>query len=311
MTVVSVPSSAACALLRPMFEDVTVLVWDMQDDPPEGFERIEFMVPGHWPSENAHCWFTAMPELRVVQLLSAGVDHWIGHVPSGVTLCSARGVHGRATAELALAGLLAVLRDIPTYATQQRMGVWERHSGQGLDTKRILVIGAGDIGGRFASACELFGAETTLVARRPREGVRDITELATLVPDHEVVMLAVPMTASTVGLINAEFLAAMPDGSVLVNVARGPIVDTDALVAELFTRRLRAFLDVMDPEPLPANHPLWSAPNLLLTPHVGGFTGRHDPTGWHARAEDLVTAQLRRYLNGRELMNVVAIESGY
>ena len=168
----------------------------------------------------------------------------------------------------------------------------------------MLVIGAGDIGRRIATACSAFDAEITLVARTERDGIRTFADLPELLPAHNVVVIAVPHTEATDKLVDTEFLAAMPDGALLVNIARGGIVDTAALLAELTGRRLHAFLDVTDPEPLPADHPLWDAPNLLLTPHVGGGT-----RGWPRRAYRVVRDQIERWRDGEQLTNQVT--AGY
>jgi phosphoglycerate dehydrogenase-like enzyme len=209
-------------------------------------------------------------------------------------------VHGASTAELAVAGMLAVLRRLPFFEDARRRQSWEQIDTAGLDGHRVLVLGAGDIGGRIAAAVRLFGADATVIARTARDGVRTLDELPELLPDHQVVAVAVPHTPETHRLVGAKFLAAMPDDSLLVNVARGSIVDTDALLAELTVRRLHAFLDVTDPEPLPADHPLWEAPNLLLTPHVGGGT-----EGWQRRAYALVRDQLLRFHSAEPLHNEV------
>jgi phosphoglycerate dehydrogenase-like enzyme len=166
------------------------------------------------------------------------------------------------------------------------------------------VVGAGDIGRRVADVARILDAEVTVVARRAREGVAELAALPDLLPEAEVVVLAVPLVDETRGLFDAEALAALPDGALLVNVARGGVVDTEALLRELRTERLFAFLDVVDPEPLPSDHPLWDAPNLLLTPHVGGGT-----RGWERRAYTLVRDQLLRFVAGEELAN--RVESGY
>jgi phosphoglycerate dehydrogenase-like enzyme len=164
----------------------------------------------------------------------------------------------------------------------------------------VVVLGAGDIGTRVAAALDVFGADTVLVGRTARAGVHAIDELATLLPTADAVVVAMPLTDQTRGLVDAEFLAALPDGAIVVNVARGPVVDTDALLAELTTRRLHAFLDVTDPEPLPAEHALWSAPNVVITPHIGGGT-----EGWAARGQALIRAQIEHLLAGEPLENVV------
>jgi phosphoglycerate dehydrogenase-like enzyme len=245
-----------------------------------------------------------LPHLAVVQLLTAGVDRWIEVVPEGVILCNGRGIHGASTAELAVAGLLSIIREMPTFLDRQRARQWQRASSDSLAEKHVLVLGAGDIGDRIAAVARTLDAEVTVIARRARAGVRSMDDLPELLPDADVVVLALPHTNETEGLVDAGFLAALRDRAVLVNIARGPLVDTDALVAELGSGRLRAFLDVTDPEPLPADHPLWGVPGLVLTPHVGGGT-----TGWGRRGYRLVREQLERYVDGGELINKV--EAGY
>jgi phosphoglycerate dehydrogenase-like enzyme len=286
-------------------DGVRFLFWDGTGAPPAEAERIEFFV-GRYdaPPPPAEA-FAAMPALEVVQLASAGVERWLPLIPDGVLLCNGRGVHGGSTAELAVAGMLAVLRELPRFHAAQAEHRWDNDAiTAGLTGRRVLVLGAGDIGRRIAAACRAFDAETTLVARTARDGVRTLADLPELLPKQHVVVVAVPHTTDTHRLVDAKFLAAMPDGALLVNIARGGIVDTEALLAELTAGRLYAFLDVTDPEPLPPDHPLWDAPNLLLTPHVGGGT-----RGWRRRAYRLVRDQLERWRDGTELQNQVT--AGY
>lgn len=283
--------------------DVEVLVWDGSEPAPAGLDRVQMLVPSYQGRTDPRV-LTQLPNLKVVQLLSAGADQWVSRVPPGITLCTARGVHTNSTAELALAGLLAVLRRLPQFLQAQQAHDWQHSEGDELAGKRVLIVGAGDIGERVGAAVQVFDAEVTLVARRERPGVHTVAELPGLLPEHDIVVLALPLTPETTGLVDAAFLAAMPDGALLVNVARGPIVDTAALLAELRAERLWAFLDVVDPEPLPRDHPLWSAPNLILTPHVGGGS-----SGWERRAFRLVAAQLGRLERGEPLLNVVG--AGY
>ena len=283
---------------------VEFVVWDGHGEPPAGAERIEVFVGRYDAPPPPAAALAGLPRLRVVQLLSAGVEPWLPVVPDGVLLCNGRGVHGASTAELAVAGLLALLRDLPGYETRRRAHEWRPTRTPRPAGRRVLVLGAGDIGRRVAAALAAFDAEVTLVARTARDGVRALDDVPALLPQHDAVVLALPVTPQTRGLVDAGFLAALPDGAVLVNVARGAIVDTDALLAELRRERLYAFLDVTDPEPLPADHPLWDAPNLLLTPHVGGGT-----RGWERRAYELVREQLARYVAGEELAN--RVDAGY
>ena len=169
----------------------------------------------------------------------------------------------------------------------------------------MLIVGYGDIGA--AVERRLAGWEVTIerVARHPRNGVHPIGELPEILKDADVVVILVPVTDGTRQLVNQDFLKAMKDGALLVNAARGVIVDTDALLEELTSGRLRAALDVTDPEPLPAGHPLWQAPNLLLTPHVGGavYEGRE-------RSYRVVSEQLARLAAGEPLRNVIG-DGGY
>jgi phosphoglycerate dehydrogenase-like enzyme len=242
----------------------------------------------------------ALPRLKLVQLLSAGAERFIGKLPEGVILCNARGAHTPATAEWAVAATLAAQRGIPFFVREQDAGRWSFRTHRSLVGARVLVVGAGDIGRTIGRMLAGFDVELTFVARTARDGVRSTADLPELLPQADVVILIVPVTPETRGMVDAGFLGAMADGALLVNAARGVVVDTDALVAELNSGRLRAAVDVTDPEPLPPDHPLWSAPGLLLTPHVGGEVPE---TG--DRAAATVVDQLTRVLAGEPLVNVV------
>ncbi len=305
VTVVCLPSAEALELTQqsaPLPTDVRAVVWDGTGTPPDGVDDAEFWVPGHMANDAGQraAAYRAMPRLRVVQLTSAGADVFAADVPDGVVLCDAQGVHGGSTSEWVLAAVLAVVRDIPAFVRAQERGAWASHTTDELAGKRVLVVGAGDLGGRVARRLEAFDAVPTLVARRPRPGVRGVDELPELLPDADVVVLVVPLTDATRGMVDAAFLARMPDGALLVNAARGPVADTAALTAELVAGRLRAALDVTDPEPLAPESPLWQLPNVLITPHVGG-----NVVGLPPRAYRLVREQLARYLGGEPLVNVV------
>jgi phosphoglycerate dehydrogenase-like enzyme len=299
VTTICVPDAEARDLLGELPAGVEVVTWDGTGPLPPGGTDVSLLVARYMGAMTADA-LTELPALRVIQLLSAGVEAWLDRVPDGVTLCNGRGVHGGSTAELAVAGMLSVLRELPRFRQAQREHDWVATDTDGLDGKRVLLLGAGDIGRRVGAAVEVFDAQTTFVARRVRPGVHGLGQLPDLLGEHDVVVVALPHTPETHGLVDAGFLAAMPDGALLVNVARGQIVDTDALLAELTAGRLHAFLDVTEPEPLPPDHPLWDAPNLVLTPHVGG--GTH---GWQRRAYRLVREQVTRFHNGQPLENVV------
>lgn len=225
-----------------------------------------------------------LPVLQLVQTTNAGVEMWSGRLPERVRLSNGRGAHGASTAEWALAGLLAVYRDLVSFANAR---TWSDHSTETMVGKRVLIVGAGDLAGELAVRLDACGASSTLVGRTSREGVHAIDELGELVATHDAVVLMVPLTDQTRGLVDADLLARMPDHAILVNAARGPVVDTDALLAELSAGRLRAVLDVTDPEPLPEHHPLWGAPGLLLTPHVGGFTEGREDRAWAVARENV------------------------
>ena len=242
-----------------------------------------------------------LPNLKVVQTLSAGVEHIARWIPEGVTLCNGRGIHDTATAELALTLTLASLRGVPDFVRDQDQARWRPVKRPSLADKQVLIVGYGQIGAAIEDRLLPFECEVTRVARSARDGVHAIAELPELLPGADVVILIVPGTPETAGLFDADLLAKLKDGALLVNVARGPVVDTDALLAELQSGRFSAALDVVDPEPLPEDHPLWHAPNLLLLPHVGGNSDAMDPRG-----RRLVREQLQRYAAGDPLENVIS-----
>ncbi|MCX4723570.1 2-hydroxyacid dehydrogenase [Streptomyces sp. NPDC090052] len=250
----------------------------------------------------------AMTNLRVVQTLSAGVDHvrpGLDRLPAGVQLCNARGVHEASTAELTLTLILASLRGIPDFVRGQQREEWQSGFRPALADKTVLIVGYGSIGAAIEDRLVPFEcARVARVARSSRTTERGqvhaFTDLPELLPEADVVVLSTPLTEQTRGLADAEFLAGMKDGALLVNVARGPVVDTKALLAELESERLHAALDVTDPEPLPAGHPLWHAPGCLISPHAGGPTSAFMP-----RATRLLASQLTRFAADEPLDNVV------
>lgn len=270
-------------------------------DLAERLVGVEFWVPRFLgPALSAEA-IAALPDLNVVQLLTAGADAWLGRLPDRVTLCDARGVHSSSTAEWAVTAMLSYLRDFPYFARAQGRGEWAYRPTDELAGKQVLIIGAGAIGAAIAARLEPFEVSLVRVASQARPGVHGVAELPDLLPAADIVVLIVPLTSATTGLVDADFLASMRDGALLVNAARGPVVDTAALTAQLATGRIGAALDVTDPEPLPAGHPLWAMPNVLLTPHTAASVG-----GMLRRAYGLVGDQVRRYVAGEPLINVVA-----
>jgi phosphoglycerate dehydrogenase-like enzyme len=244
---------------------------------PATVSEVEIYVPPYAVGSAVADVIGQMTSLRYVQTLTAGVDNIRSAIPPGVTLCSGRGIHDTSTAELVLTLVLASLRGVPQFVREQDRHQWTPGWHPALADKAVL-----------------------RVARSARDGVHSISELPDLLPSADVVVLVVPLTDSTRGLVDSAFLSSMKEGALLVNVARGAVVETDALVEALRTERVRAALDVVDPEPLPADSALWDCPGLLISPHVGGSSSAMWP-----RAYQLVRDQLHRIASGQEPVNVM------
>jgi phosphoglycerate dehydrogenase-like enzyme len=272
---------------------------DLSDHPVDP-AQVGFYVPEYMGPRESLELIAQMPNLEVVQLLTVGFDAALEHVPDHVTLCNAVGVHDASTAELAVALVLASLRGIDDFARAMPQGNWIHDRRPSLADRRVVIVGAGGVGQAIANRLAAFEAEVTLVARSQRPGVVAISELPSLLPEVDVVILAIPLDASTKGLVDDSFLSRMRDGALLVNVARGGVVDTQALVQHAQKGRIRAALDVTDPEPLPPEHPLWRIPGVLISPHVGGNTSAFLP-----RARALVEKQIDRWRSGDPLEHVV------
>ncbi|WP_025350269.1 NAD(P)-dependent oxidoreductase [Nocardia nova] len=295
---VLVPHTSGMAALSRV-DRVRPLRYDPASLPP-GAERARILIPDYRPDPRAVALASRLPELQLVQLLTSGADRWLGRLPAGVLLSTARGAHGEGVAEWVLGALIALCRDFPALARARQEHRWATHDTGTLYGQRVLIVGAGDLARALTDALAPFRAPVTLVARTARPGVHAVDELAALLPRHDIVVLAVPLTERTRMLMDAPMLAGMNDGAILVNVSRGPVVDTDALTAELYSHRLRAALDVTDPEPLPPHHRLWGAPGLFLTPHTAG-TSSHST----ARAYAVAAAQIRQFLDGRAPENLI------
>ncbi|GAA5150782.1 2-hydroxyacid dehydrogenase [Nocardioides marinquilinus] len=278
-------------------------VVDATGQVPDSVADVRFYVPPYSVGPEVTAAMERMTALEVVQTLTAGVDNIAHAVPDGVTLCRGEGIHDTSTAELALTLTLAGLRGVPHAVRAADRREWAPQWWPALADKRVLLLGHGAIGRAIERRLEPFEVDVVRVARTARGGDRSVhalDDLPDLLPTADVVVLVVPLTDATRGLVDADFLARMKDGALLVNVARGAVVVTDDLLAVLRTGRVTAALDVVDPEPLPADHPLWEAPGLLLTPHVGGASSAMWP-----RARRVVRAQLERYAQGEPLAGVV------
>jgi phosphoglycerate dehydrogenase-like enzyme len=281
-------------------EGMAADVWTGGEQLPDSADQVEFVVLPFGVPESRLPVLAKLPRLQVIQLMSAGAERMLPYVPAGVTLCNARGAHDPAVAEWIVAVVLAELRHLPEFVTAQQAGTWHAVPSEPLAGQTVLIVGYGSIGAATEHLLAPFGVRVERVARHARPGVSSLDDLPALLPGADIVILLVPVTPATTRLADARFLGLMHDHALLVNAARGSIVDTAALLAELNSGRLRAALDVTDPEPLPAGHPLWSAPNLLLTPHVAGASTDAIP-----RVRAIVAAQLARYAAGEPLANVV------
>ena len=284
-----------------------MVTWDIHEPHPRA-DEVAVVVPPYLDPHQRLDLLGTLPRLELVQLLTAGYDNVTPHLPRGVTLCSGGGIHDASTAELALTLILASIRGIPDFVRAQDRHHWiPTRIWPALADRRVLVVGYGKVGRAIAARLLSFETTVTAVASRARAGdelvetVHGIDELPALLPEQDVVVVITPLTDATAGLVDAGFLAAMKDGALLVNVARGKVADTDALLAEAASGRLRVAVDVTDPEPLPADHPLWSTPNVLVSPHVGGAS-----TAFRPRALALVRRQLAAYAEGRPLESVVS-----
>jgi phosphoglycerate dehydrogenase-like enzyme len=281
-------------------DGVELLVWPRGDEVPERAGEIELLVPDYARAGTTMRQLVHFPRLRAVQLQTAGYDGVVELVPPGVELLSARGVHDDATAELALGLTIASLRGIDVAVRD--MGHWQQEVERpSLADSNVAILGYGSIGRSIAERMLACRARVTGVASAPRAD--DLVGAVVTVDEidwsmQDVVVVVLPLSAATRHLVDSAFLARLHDGSLVVNVGRGALLDTDAVLAE--AGRLRFALDVTDPEPLPDGHPLWTAPDVLITPHIAGGTTAMPP-----RMAALVRDQLERLRDGRDLVNVV------
>lgn len=289
------------------------------DEPTEPIEVEFWIVP--YMSKTVARVLPFMRGVKVLQALSAGIDAMVDHVPQGATLCDGQGIHDIPVAEWVVGAIFASIKFFPLYEDIRRSEEWKRRTeaddtyqrlhpkekkpvvpvfGEDLAGKSVLIVGYGAIGKAIEERLQPFGVTFTRVSRRQRDGIHAIEELDGLLPDADIVIVIVPLTKATEHMFDGPRLAKMKQAALLVNAARGPVVETDALAAALQSGRIRAALDVTDPEPLPKGHALWSAPNLFLTPHVAGGSPR-----FLERAFTLAGEQVARYAKGEPLKNVV------
>ena len=239
--------------------------------------------------------------LRAIQTLSAGVDWLVGKVPEHVMVCNARGIYDAPLAEWVVGAILAMQRGLVQARDAQVRAEWEFFEPNELVGRRIVILGIGSIGSAIAERLRPFGVEIVGVGRTAREGVRGLADLDDLLPTADILVTMLPLTSGTASLLDARRLGLLADGALLVNAGRGKTIETEALVRELQSGRLRAALDVVDPEPLPKDHPLWALPNALISPHMAG-----DSQSTTIRCFELAGDQIRRFAAGQPLINQVA-----
>ena len=280
--------------------NVEVVPVSLETGPMPDFALVDLVIPMRRMREPLFEALSAPGRLRVIQTLSAGVDWLVGRVPPDVTVCNARGVYDGPLAEWVVGAILAMQRGLVAARDAQARATWSEFEADELAGQRVVILGFGSIGAAVADRLRPFDVEVVGVARSPREGTLGMADLDTVLPGAGILVDLLPLTSQTTGYLDARRLALLPDGALVVNAGRGRTVDTPALVAELASGRLRAVLDVTDPEPLPDGHPLWSLPNVLISPHVAG-----DSPGATRRAFELAGAQVRRFAAGEPLQNVV------
>jgi phosphoglycerate dehydrogenase-like enzyme len=297
---VCLPDIPERRLMGELPANVRVVLVPPEPGPLPDLSRVDLIVPADWMRQAMFDALAARRRLRVIQTLSAGVDWLVGRVPVDVTVCNARGVYDGPLAEWVVGAILAQQRGLVRARDGQAIGEWTSFEPDELAGHRVVILGFGSIGSAVAERLRPFDCEITGIARTRREGVLGFEDVDDVLPGAEILVNLLPLTTETAGLLDARRLGLLPDGALLVNAGRGRTLDTPALVRELEHGRLRAALDVTDPEPLPAGHPLWSLPNALVTPHIAG-----DSPGSMARSFALAGDQVRRFAAGEPLVNEV------
>ncbi|MEO8468620.1 MAG: 2-hydroxyacid dehydrogenase [Chloroflexota bacterium] len=299
--VMCLPEGAGLRDMGDLPANVEVVLIPAEPGPVPDLSPVDLIVPTMRVREALFELLAGPPgRLRVIQTLSAGVDWLTGHVPTHVTVCNARGVYDGPLAEWVIGAILAVQRGLVRARDAQARGEWTAYEPDELTGRTVVILGMGSIGTAIADRLRPFGVEIVGVARTRRDGLLGLEDLDAVLPGADILVNMLPLTTETRGLLEARRLALLPDGALLVNGGRGRTIDTDALVREATTGRLRAALDVTDPEPLPAGHPLWSLPNVLISPHIAG-----DSPDSSRRSFELAGDQIRRFAAGEPLINEV------
>ena len=302
---VTFPDHDLLARLQPLPAGIQASVWDLKSD-PEGIDlaEIDGVVLPYIDASAVLGSLSKAPNLKFVQTQSTGFDGVREAAGPSAAVASAAGVHAAATAELAIGLIIAKLRGIDDAVRNQQSGSWLPQRRSSLADRRVLLVGVGGIGNEIAKRLAPFEVELTRVGSSAREDnagqIHAPSELAGLAKDHDILVAVTPLNEHTHHLVDADVLAALRDGALVVNVGRGPVVDTDALTAEVLSGRLHCALDVVDPEPLPSDHPLWTSTNALITPHIGGNASAFEP-----RIVKFLSAQLAALASGNRPENLV------
>ena len=262
--------------------------------------KISLYVPLYLGGGKALSYAEKMPNLQLLQLLMAGYEDALAYMKTGQQLANARGVHDFSTAELAISMMLAHFKSHKEFAESQKNSQWNHITTGSLYGKKVAIIGAGSVGTRLATMLSNFQTKTQLYASHARDTIKSIEDLHKEVSTFDCIVIIVPLTEKTRNLVDAKILSAMKDGSLLVNVARGPVVNTSDLLAELSKGRISAALDVTDPEPLPSDHPLWKLSNCQIVPHVGGDSDAFEP-----QARIFLEQQFKDIAEGKPLRNEI------
>lgn len=305
ISTVSFPDQDLLARLSPLPEGIRGTVWDLKSDPEDvALAEIDAVVLPYLNAGAVLGSLSRAGNLQLVQTQSTGYDGVPEAAGPAAAVATAAGVHAAATAELAVGLILAKLRGIDAAVRDQQTGSWRPQRRPSLADRRVLLLGVGGIGHEIAKRLAPFEVELTRVgsnARTDEHGqVHTAAGLVSLAATHDVLVAVTPLSEATHQLVNAEVLTALPDGALVVNVGRGPVVDTEALTAEVLSGRLQCALDVVDPEPLPSDHPLWSSENALITPHIGGNASAFEP-----RIVKLLASQLEALAAGNRPANLV------
>jgi phosphoglycerate dehydrogenase-like enzyme len=299
--IVSVPNEGFRVGLDVDTSQVNLIEWDMTGPPP--LDTIDIVVPPYMGARDGLVNLAGL-RVRLVQGLTAGYDGIAEVLPKNMVFANAASVHETSTSEMTLALILASQRGIPDFVRAAEKGRWAPAWHESLADRTVLLVGYGGVGKAIESRLLAFEATVVRVARTQRSDdtgiVHAFSELPSLLSHADIVVIAVPLTNETTHLVDDAFLSTLRDGALLVNVARGPVADTSALLAHAQSGRIRLALDVTDPEPLPEGHPLFALENVLISPHVGGATSAALP-----RMARLLQKQIARLQNGEEPLNVV------